>query len=251
MQAENLPRAGEQDHVPINEDCRASLEPRLPARDATSDQDEWRGRSGLADAQGGEGGRQEVPPVHPEAEPDRAPRRGATEDLEAGAVPGTPGGGRALAQPAPAPTWLPVPAAVRVRPAGAGARSILRPGPAGGAGPGGPPGPAPRPRPAPEAYSPELLALPAAAVTAAPHPRASRVQGRRARAQVRSGGFQRAPPPPLRAPLVAPVGVPREVLLELHTCFSPSGGPPDPPSPPWAPSSISLGGAWMWPRGAS
>ncbi|XP_077766928.1 nutritionally-regulated adipose and cardiac enriched protein homolog isoform X8 [Canis aureus] len=55
MRAENLPRAGEQDHVPINEDCRASLEPRLPARDATSDQDEWRGRSGLADAQGGEG----------------------------------------------------------------------------------------------------------------------------------------------------------------------------------------------------
>ncbi|XP_077766912.1 nutritionally-regulated adipose and cardiac enriched protein homolog isoform X2 [Canis aureus] len=111
MRAENLPRAGEQDHVPINEDCRASLEPRLPARDATSDQDEWRGRSGLADAQGGEGGRQEVPPVHPEAEPDRAPRRGATEDLEAGAVPGTPGGGRALpgALPAQAHSWLSFP----------------------------------------------------------------------------------------------------------------------------------------------
>ncbi|XP_041615907.1 nutritionally-regulated adipose and cardiac enriched protein homolog isoform X3 [Vulpes lagopus] len=91
MQAENLPRAGEQDHVPINEDCRASLEPRLPARDATSDQDEWRGRSGLADAQGGEGGRQEVPPVHPEAEPDRAPRRGATEDLEADIASREPG----------------------------------------------------------------------------------------------------------------------------------------------------------------
>ncbi|XP_025298887.2 nutritionally-regulated adipose and cardiac enriched protein homolog isoform X2 [Canis lupus dingo] len=211
MRAENLPRAGEQDHVPINEDCRASLEPRLPARDATSDQDEWRGRSGLADAQGGEGGRQEVPPVHPEAEPDRAPRRGATEDLEAGAVPGTPGGGRALhrqqrarhhhqgAQPAPAPTWLPVPAPVRVRPAGAGARAVLRPGPAGGAGPGGPPGPAPRPRPAPEAYSPELLALPAAAVTAAPTPglRVCRPGGR----EPRSGlGASRGPTPSTQSP---------------------------------------------------
>uniref|UniRef100_A0A8C0K646 Uncharacterized protein n=1 Tax=Canis lupus dingo TaxID=286419 RepID=A0A8C0K646_CANLU len=105
----------------------------------------------------------------------------------------------AVAQPAPAPTWLPVPAPVRVRPAGAGARAVLRPGPAGGAGPGGPPGPAPRPRPAPEAYSPELLALPAAAVTAAPTPglRVCRPGGR----EPRSGlGASRGPTPSTQSP---------------------------------------------------
>lgn len=41
-----------QDHVTVNEDRSTGLEPRLPARDAASDQEECVGHSGLTAARG-------------------------------------------------------------------------------------------------------------------------------------------------------------------------------------------------------
>ncbi|XP_019494737.1 PREDICTED: nutritionally-regulated adipose and cardiac enriched protein homolog isoform X1 [Hipposideros armiger] len=181
--------AESQDHVTVNEDCSASLEPRLPARDKTSGQKECKGHSRLTGAQDRKGGRQGEPPFDPETKPAGAPRPWgrATEDLEARAVPRAPGGGRPLhrrqgahchrqgAWPAQCPRRPPAPAAVRVRPAGAGAGPVLRPR--------GHPGLAPRPRPAPPACSPRLLALPPPALTGArPSPPALRPpEGRPAR----------------------------------------------------------------------